>query len=87
MFQSDIENIDERWSETEEETKDNNDETARTHKDSTSTIEEKGLLYRKKELERIHQKREKYMRDNKVDILNNLSVDFSRNNNILCKSA
>lgn len=65
LLQSDNENTEERWSDPEDENEDTID-TELVNRDSVSSIDDKDLLHRKKELERIQQKREKYMRDKKV---------------------
>lgn len=60
--------MDDHWSESENEKKDEEEEQECSYKENAEGIDEKSLLYRKKELERIHLKREKYIRDKKVNI-------------------
>lgn len=68
LFQSDSENVYEQWSDNEEANENVDDDAERNAKMAQMSDEEKSLVNRKKELERIHLKREKYMRDKKVNI-------------------
>lgn len=63
----------EQWSDNEEENENNDEDPERGAKMAQMSDEEKSLVHRKKELERIHQKREKYMRDKKVNANNNFT--------------